>query len=182
MRGFTLIELLIVISIMAILTVAAIPGFNEYNRNQKINDAASNLQSVIRQVQNNAQTGTVCSNGSKATYWYIDLPFNGTNYSVGANCETGTQTLSQATLPADVIISDISIYPPNSTGTDGCLLETGDTLKVKFNNITSNVSFIDSSDHCLDNTNSNLEITLSLQGSQSKVVKIEKGGRIYVKP
>lgn len=182
-KGFTLIELLVVIAIMGILTIMVVPSYNEYSRNQKLADATGQLQSVLRQTQNNAQTGTICKIAggatSKALYWYVDFMLNGTQYSLVPQCESGSQTFPPTLLPTGVTISNISIYPQNST--NGCSLATGQTLRVQFNNVTSNVLFNDLSSGCPDNTNSSLEITLSLTGSQSKIIRIEKGGGIYVK-
>lgn len=179
--GFTLLELLVVISIMAVLTIIAVPSFNEYSRNQKLNDAASQLQSILRQTQNNAQTGTVCNTlgeAHRATYWRVNLskvpPVN-KYYSMDPICEIGAIASQQINLPEGVIISDLIL--------DTC---SPDEIQVQFSNINSEISFFDPSFSplvagCPDLTNYSLEITLSLPGSQSKIVKIEKGGGIYVK-
>ena len=175
MRGFTLLELLVVISIMAILTIIAVPNFNKYSEDQKLNDAASQLQSVLRQAQNNAQTGTVCnvSSGiSKATYWRVSLsktsPAN-QFYSIGPFCETGLVTAQQIDLPEGVTIYDLNL--------DSCTLAA---VQIRYNNINSEVSFFNL--FCSDSVNAKLEIKLNSTGTAlNKTVVVEKGGGIYVK-
>lgn len=179
MRGFTLLELLVVISIMAILTVIAVPSFNEYSKNQKLNDAANNLQSVLRQAQNNAQTGTVCTIGGNtytASSWKII--FNASNYSVSPVCIgvlPPTPVSQQYSLPSGVIISAVK-------NKDNCgELSEG----VSYKNLSSEVVF--DLANCNVNVNDTLNITFCLtdsncpDGSMTKTVSIEKGGGIYVK-
>lgn len=169
-KGFTLIELLVVIGIMAILIVVAVPSYNEYSKNQKLTEATKQLQTVLRQAQNNAQTGTVCNNGSKAAYWSIVLSTGANTFSLTPSCATGSQTTSHPLSP------NVTISALNS---NSCPLSD---VVVWFNNISSKVTFYDSSSGCPDTTNGSLEITLSLAGSSnSKKVVVEKGGGIYVK-
>jgi len=46
-RGFTLTELLVVVSIIGILSIMAIPAFNEYENRNALRIAAENVQSAI---------------------------------------------------------------------------------------------------------------------------------------
>lgn len=181
MRGFTLLELLVVISIIAILTVVAVPSFNQYSQSQKLNEAANNLQSVLRQAQNNAQAGTVCNTSSgikKATHWRVNLnkvsPGN-KYYSMDPICENGSVTAQPTNLPEGVTISNLIFN-------GSC---NPNTIEVHFGNVNSGVSFFDPDLGCLDNSstvNANLEITLSLAGTTlNKIIVVEKGGGIYVK-
>lgn len=178
MRGFTLIELLVVIAIMAILTIIAVPSYNDYSRNQKLNDAASQLQSVLRQAQNNAQTGTVCQitgGTSKAVYWYVDLnsaPGSNSAYSLSPKCESGSQSSQQINLPLDVTISNLNLPLTNCSSSN---------TWVQFINISSEVKFYDRGGMCPDTTNARLEITLLVGSSNTRTVVVEKGGGIYVK-
>lgn len=172
MKGFTLIELLVVISIIVILIVVALPSYNEYSRNQKLNDAASQLQSILRQAQNNAQTGTVCKIGTltyTASSWKVTL--NANNYRVFPVCAgapaSPTPIPQQYSLPQGVAISAVN--------KDGCSL-TG----ISFKNLSSEVIF--DLQGCNFNVNDVLEITLNLTGTTlNKTVVVEKGGGIYVK-
>lgn len=188
MRGFTLIELMVVIAIIAVLVVIAVPSYTQYNNNQTLNEAANQMQTVIRQAQNNAQTGTVCkiSGGtSKATNWYVDisedssgtLPLN-TYYSFSPTCESGIQAAQQTTFPKGVSITDI-LFRDSPTDT-GC---SPLNAQVIFSNISSGITLLDKAGAigCPDAANRYVEITLSLSGSGSRVITVEKGGAIYVK-
>lgn len=172
MRGFTLIELMVVMAIMAILVVVVVPSYNEYNNNQKLSDATAQLQTILRQAQNNAQTGTVCKitgGTSKATNWHVDLSNGGSSYSFAPTCETGTQTAQTVLLPSGVTVLNLNIsscsYSPPA-------------VQAQFANISSEIKFVASG--CPDLTTQNLTITLSLGSSNSKNVVVEKGGAIYV--
>lgn len=175
MRGFTLIELLVVITIMAILVVVIVPNYGSYNNNQKLGDAARQLQTILRQAQNNAQTGTVCGNTARAIYWDVNLqtvhPNNG-SYTIYCDIGDGTIPKGQSitlTLPTNITISNISI--------DTC---SSANISVQFKNVSSEITFIDNTGGCPDTTNTKLKITLSLPGSTDKKVVVEKGGGIYV--
>lgn len=184
MRGFTLLELLVVISIMAILTIIAVPSFNEYSRNQKLNDAASQLQSILRQTQNNAQTGTVCKIGSNiytASSWKIT--FNANNYSVSPVCveapASPTPIPQQYSLPSGIIISNV-------LQTDIPVPCGSIPSSIEYKNLSSEVSF-NLGAGCTPGINALVEITLCLTdsatcpaGAPTKIVRVEKGGGIYI--
>lgn len=193
MRGFTLLELLVVISIIAILTVVSVPSFNEYSKSQKLNDAASNLQSVLRQAQNNAQTGTTCNisgTAYKASSWVVTL--NSDKYSVSPACDfssvagpTPTQPPSQQyPLPSGVIISDVKNTTTNCSWLDDPVIPL--TAEISYKNLSSEVAF--KLTGCTFSINAVVEITFCLTDSATcpddaptKTVRVEKGGGIYVK-
>lgn len=179
-KGFTLIELMIVIAVIAILVVIAVPNYNDYNNNQKLAEATNQLQTVLREAQNNAQTGKVCSVTSKATDWHADFTVDAVNYSFAPTCESGSVAAKQTDLVSGLSISKVAVVTkPVGLPATECALSTNTTGEVKFNNISSSVSF--SAPGCPDNTNASLEITLSLISGNSRTVVIEKGGGIYVK-
>lgn len=169
MRGFTLIELMVVLTVIAILIVVAVPSYNNYNNNQKLADAANQLQAILRQAQNNAQTGTLCNDGSKSDYWHVDLTKGANSYSFTSSCSS--QPIQSTTLPSEVTVSDIHL---KETGID-C---SASNAQVQYKNISSEVNLVTSD--CPDTPNKHLEITLSLPDSSNRIVMVEKGGGIYV--
>lgn len=73
-QGFTLVELLIVISILVIVTGAAIPSFAGYIKNQGIKQAQEQLKSDLRNIQNKALTGALSDQTigtSPVAYWGV---------------------------------------------------------------------------------------------------------------
>ena len=171
-KGFTLIELIVVIAIMGILVVMAVPSYTQYSKNQKLTDSASQLQTVLRQAQNNAQTGTVCNTGYRALGWRVGL--NYLAYEMLATCVgTPPSTTPQIyNLPIGITISSIT----NEDGLSG-LCDIPAT--VIYNNLSSSAEFEVS--RCSSGTNGFLDITLTQDGTgQTKIIRIEKGGGIYV--
>lgn len=175
MRGFTLLELLVVIAIIGILAIVIVPSYNEYSKNQKLDSAAGQLQSVLRQAQNNAQTGTVCKIGGttyKASSWKVTL--NSDRYSVLPVCVGASSPASQEyLLPSGVTISEV-----RDPGPDCSVIPSSNPPTIEYTNLSSEVLFNLSG--CSPGVNAVIEITLNLDSS-SKIVQVEKGGGIYVK-
>lgn len=180
MRGFTLIELLVVIAIMVILVIVAVPNYNDYSRNQKLAESTNQLQSILRQAQNNAQTGTVCNDTSKALYWHIDLSSVGgsnSSYSFLPYCAGAQQDLQIFPFPGGVTVSGI-LFKDNVSDS-GC---SPLNIQIRFSNVSSEVKLIDSDAGCTPGVNALVEITFSLTGlANTRTVIVEKGGGIYVK-
>lgn len=73
-KGFTLIELLIVITIIISVTVAIVPSFAGYIRNQGVKQAAEQVKSDLRNIQNKAVTGALSDqaiNNNPVAYWAV---------------------------------------------------------------------------------------------------------------
>lgn len=182
--GFTLVELIVVIAILAILVVIAVPNYTSYNNDQKLNEAANQLQTILRQAQNNAQTGTQCKNTSstgKALEWYVTFDTSSTGnantqYTFTANCEPGiSQTPQIIYFPSGIVISALRLRTSPSD-TSPC---SPSSSGVYFKNISSDVSFTNSG--CPATTNQFIEIDISLTGtSNRRTIFVEKGGSIYV--
>ena len=72
--GFTLVELLISITIIVIITVATVPSFAGYIKNQGLKQAQEQLKSDLRNVQNKALAGALSDtlvNGDPVAYWAV---------------------------------------------------------------------------------------------------------------
>lgn len=188
MRGFTLIELMVVIAIIAIIVVIAVPSYNEYNNNQKLADAANQLQTVLRQAQNNAQTGTACVSSSilyKATKWTIKLYSD--RYEVSPVCDfstypagtpTPTPSLRSNPFPSGITISDVQIIdsPLDTTPCSESLPAT-----IEYTNLSSSAVISDLSG-CTPGVNAIAKIILCLNcpSTNTRTIKVETGGGIYV--
>lgn len=180
MRGFTLIELMVVIVIISILVVLGVPSYTAYNNNQKLTEATSQLQSVLRQAQNNAQTGTQCKVGAntyKALTWGVDL--NSNKYTVSALCQevsgedvrTFKNSLQEYSLPSGITISNVQFTDPLCTDNDL-------PVSIDFKNLSSEATFQTS---CSPGVNARAEITLGLSNSSNiRTLFVEKGGGIYI--
>ena len=80
--GFTMVELMIVVSIIGMLAILSLPGYNRFMQNWKLNGETQQLASVLR----TARSAAVMKNINVVftfdmdtnTYWYFeDLDRNG---------------------------------------------------------------------------------------------------------
>ncbi|OGG10242.1 hypothetical protein A2154_04965 [Candidatus Gottesmanbacteria bacterium RBG_16_43_7] len=89
--GFTLIEILVSIGIMMTLVGLGVAGYNEFNENQRVKQAALTLKNNIRLAQNRARSsikpGDVRCNDPGTTYnGYHIWAAAGSQYSLAAHC------------------------------------------------------------------------------------------------
>jgi prepilin-type N-terminal cleavage/methylation domain-containing protein len=187
MRGFTLIELLVVMAIIAVLVIIAVPNYNAYNRVQRLNDGAAQLQSAIRNAQNNALTGTACSADTSSGKWSVNFTTDGTQFKILVTCRNdGTGpvptpvAVTTYTLPTDIVLDSITL----SSGSNSCSdLETPTDYSdsnplLDFKAISGDVDF--GKFNC---TNKDImTIILRNISDTSKMINVivEKGGGVYV--
>src|SRR3989344_6781632 len=69
--GYTLIELLVVISITAVLSLIGFANYRSFTTEQAVSKTSSDLQNMLRLVQNNASTSTFCSDKLATGPWKI---------------------------------------------------------------------------------------------------------------
>lgn len=125
-RAFSLIELLIVVAIFGLTVTLVTAAFITFDRNQKLRNAALQLKSDLRQVQNKALSGDkgsgsgseTCVSTSTLGGWYIRIstdPTGGASgkYTLAGDCRTGATDSSFATktifLPGGVTVSATSL-------------------------------------------------------------------------
>ena len=93
--GFTLIELLVVISIILVTFSFGIASFNQFNRRERIRQAALNLKSTLRFAQSKAlsaekpDSASTCSPSAVpccTTYYGVQVSFSATGYTVRHSC------------------------------------------------------------------------------------------------
>ncbi len=180
--GFTLLELLLVITIMGTITAVMVPNLRSFNNNQRLYDAAVQLQTDIRVVQNNAASGVKCTVNTASNWYLLFNRDNATNtinnYSLGATClNSEAYTPQQLQLPATIKVTQIDL--------DACPITNIAEInqaKVTYSNIYAQMNFSNGFNSC-SNTNPQM-ITIylksdTLPGSVYKVI-LNKGGSIYV--
>lgn len=160
MGGFSLIELLLALSIIALVTVVAIPNLRNFNRDQEIDGAASKLVNVINNAKSSASSRIQCPNGGVSVGWNVVLNTN--NYVM--NCFD--------TANRQVFTSPYAANPTDSTTfqmVTGC--SGGQTLTLYF--AAQQVSYL-----CGSTPGSTWPITLTISnpaGSPRPII-IERGG------
>jgi type IV fimbrial biogenesis protein FimT len=75
-RGFTIIELMVVLAIAAVLTVAALPSFTQFVKNQRVKTASFDVFSSLvlarsEAITRNAQVSVTPSGGNWANGWQV---------------------------------------------------------------------------------------------------------------
>jgi prepilin-type N-terminal cleavage/methylation domain-containing protein len=108
--GFTLIELLIVVSIISIVSAAAIPGFSGYIRTQNLKQSMEQLKSDLRTAQVRALAGSL-SDDDQVGYWSVDFTFDQGSYTYSTYPLSGDTSVVRGEsepLLSDIVIRDTS--------------------------------------------------------------------------
>lgn len=198
--GFTLIELLIVITIFVLVGSIITAAYLNFERSERLRNAALTLKSDIRFAQNNAVSGVKigdevppagCPDASTLVGWYVKVTAPGnTSYSISGVCLTGANEADFSTktvnLSKGVSISNIN-YP---------FLGNLGATAILFRPISHDVSvhyafnppdFLDGIGQLWNEVSQNktdMTITLSIQGSsQTYKVVVKPSGEVNeVKP
>lgn len=96
-QAYTLIELLVVMSIMGIIFGVGIAKYNDFNRRQIVTQAALELKSNLRLIQNKASSGEkdpTCSSALEG--WYISFGVN--SYRFYGRCDGGEFSQKEVSL------------------------------------------------------------------------------------
>lgn len=121
--GFTLVELIVAISIVAVMSVLAIPNLRRFTEVQTLNADVGRVQTLIRQAQANTQSGVICLSDNKiATSWKVVFYGSAGNYYyvLHGTCQDGNfdqrqvVALNNNTTPIFTAISD-DLPPENTT-------------------------------------------------------------------
>ncbi|MCL4359665.1 prepilin-type N-terminal cleavage/methylation domain-containing protein [Patescibacteria group bacterium] len=86
--GYTLIELLVTLSIIGIILGVGIARFDNYNKTQKLRQAALTVKNDLRLAQTKASAGLKPSSGCSVLLGYT-VTFTGTGYTTQALCSEG---------------------------------------------------------------------------------------------
>lgn len=71
-NGFTLIELLVVIAIMAVVGTFTLANFSDFGKDKELQNAALDIQSLLRTAQTNALASVKCGNDT-ASNWFVEF-------------------------------------------------------------------------------------------------------------
>ncbi len=102
-RGFTLLELLITMSVLVILSVAAIGDYSSYAGNSQLDAAAKGILFDLRNARERAL------NGESFLHWGIHFDGTNNNYQIFSSptnyADAGTVILSTTYLTSNVIFT-----------------------------------------------------------------------------
>jgi prepilin-type N-terminal cleavage/methylation domain-containing protein len=82
-KGFTLVELLVTVTIIVLLSGAAIPSFNNYLRGQTVKQAQDQFKNDMRTLQNKALTGALSDTKLDVRGSQVQIQFWGIHYTAG---------------------------------------------------------------------------------------------------
>lgn len=164
MKGFTLIELLVVVAIMALVGVVAIANFRTFGEDKNLNNAALDIQTLLRSAQTNASTNLKC-NIQNNSIWQVEF-LNSTTLNL--KCQEG---MSPPLLKKTLQFGD-NIVIQSVSGPASC--PAGTPFTVNFAPISSQINFF-GYDTCKS-------VTIIIKNNKTGTVKsltVEKGGRVY---
>lgn len=169
LKGFTLVEILVAISILAVISVVAVPNLRNFSSTQDLDHTAINIESVLKTAQSSANSGVKCPADETSEYWKVKL--TKTTYSLIAKCQTlGERVLSQGLIspsqsdPGESFESSIDVCP----NVGGDIIFTPN--KVSYQCSGNSLSFIADIKIVLQNSS----------GSLTKSIRINKGGSIKI--
>ncbi len=162
--GFTLVELLIAVTIIALLSTYALSNYSSFGEDQKLKNAALDIQSLLRQAQANSTSNLKCQNAANLG-WLVEFT-SSTSLNLKCKNSVGTQQIKSLPLPAS---GNITMSVPARGGTN-CSWPTEIEFAPLYGTMIS--------------TCGSGIITITVNNSKlSGVTKsfiIEPGGRIYV--
>lgn len=105
-NAFTLVELLVVITIMALIAAYTLSNYSSFGEDQKLKNAALDIQSLLRQAQANSTSNLKCQNQDNLG-WQVVFT---SSYSLDLKCRnsSGTQFVKNFPLPGNITISSFT--------------------------------------------------------------------------
>ena len=167
--GFTLIEIMVTIAIMAIVTFVALPNFKNLGQSQQLTNSIDDIVGSLHAAQTDAQSGTICSNGSSSKLWAVS--FVSTGFGIWSSCADGS--ISPSVLQVKNLASGLSIHFPTTVSSSSPI----STCYVAFQG-TSIAESSACSDTSLHDSGS---LTIQIYNGTTcyKTVVIQSGGAIY---
>lgn len=136
MRGFTLIELMVVLTIFAVLVMAALPSYNDFVRNQRVKTASFELFSTLVLARSEALTRNST----------VTVTPNSNNWAAGWEVRAGTTLLrKQEALPNIQTTGSTAVITYNGSGRLSTALASGIQISASGVGITARCITIDPS-------------------------------------
>lgn len=137
--GFTIIELLVTISIMALLTIAVLPGLRTLDRKNQLAVASADINSGILQAKSYAMAPRPEDKSVKDFGRYAFKIYNNGNYEIDyvTNASTGTgfntKVITSGKIPSGVVVDNLCPSSDSKKGSIAVGFTVGDG-KVSFDN------------------------------------------------
>lgn len=190
LRAFSLIELLIVVAIFGLTVSLVTAAFITFERNQQLRNAALQLQSDLRQTQNQALSGnkgsdlSVCPSTSTLGGWYVRLSTDsggGANgrYTIGGDCISAA--LNESSFSSKTVILPVGISITNVGSVSNVdILYRPLAPGVSFHNASLVPPFFDSSGNLLNQVGagSSLVITFTSNTGGTYHVTVSPSGEV----
>lgn len=104
-KAFTLLELLVVVGVTVVLTAIVTANFASLRTNQRVTNAANDIVSRMREIQNSVLAGKILSGGAPPRAYVITFTAPASTYLIQYNVGTSTTTLETVTLPQNLQVS-----------------------------------------------------------------------------
>lgn len=168
-HGFTLVELLVVITIMGLVGVYTLSNYSTFGEEQKLKNAALDIQSLLKQAQANSASNLKCQNQDNLG-WLVVYTSSSDEERFDLKCKNNSGT--SGSLKAVIFPSSGNTSVTSFTsGVSICSSNTKITFAPLYGTMTSD---------CNTEPTEPLEITLTNSKTEStKQIKVEQGGRIY---
>ncbi len=148
--GFSLIELMIVISLFALITIAATISYISFEGGQRLKNGALQIKNDLRSAQSSAQSGDKgagsCATTDSLAGWYVKFNSGSTvnSYTIAGDCiDTSNNENSFSSsifnLPQGVTISAISYGAIGAASPS--VIAVGSDASILFRPLNYNVSF-----------------------------------------
>lgn len=191
-RGMTYVEIIVVLSIFSIMSGAVIYNYHAFQSKIDTKNLASDIASKIVEAQKSALSGKLPPDGgfdanwkpSYGVYFFrLTTPGGKTRFIYFKDLDqnnrwsNNSETLQVVTLPKNIIINDIKVYPPLPDG-----LSIGNQpLYVTFSRPSSSASLYSNTTQLLPAEVSYIQIDVqSPDGSSRAAIQVYPSGRVQV--